>query len=137
MSTQPEAVIFDLLNGHLGALVLSPALPVAWPMVDFTPPASGMWLEAWPMMSATTKAELAFSGKADRLGLMQVTVCAPLGSGDGPSLEVAGLVAAHFAEGTRLTSGAITARVYAPAIIATPFKDGQYLRTPVTARWRA
>ncbi|GLI23488.1 hypothetical protein GGQ86_002974 [Xanthobacter flavus] len=137
MSTQPEAIIFDLLNGHLAGLSLSPALPIAWPMVDFTPPASGMWLEAWPMMSATNKGEMAFHGRADRLGLMQVTVGAPLGAGEAPALEVAGLVAAHFAEGTRLSSGSTTVRIYTPPGIATPFKDGIYLKVPVTARWRA
>ena len=137
MSTQPEAIIFDLLNGHLAGLVLSPALPVAWRMVDFTPPASGMWLEAWPMMTATTKGEMAFHGRADRTGLIQVTVVADLGAGEAPALEVSGLVAAHFAEGTLLSSGTTTLRIVAPASIATPFIDGKYLRVPVTARWRA
>ncbi len=137
MSTQPEAIIFDLLNGHLVAITLSPALLIAWPMVDFTPPASGMWLEAFPSITATNKGEMAFTGRADRLGLMQVTVVAPLQDGEAPALEVAGQIAAHFAEGTRLVSGSTTVRIYAPASVSTPFKDGKYLRTAVTARWRA
>lgn len=137
MATQPEAIIFNLLNGHLAALALSPALPIAWPMVHFQPPAAGMWLEAWPMMSATNKAEMAFTGAADRLGLMQVTVVAALGAGEAPALETAGIVAGHFAEGTQLFGGGLWVRIYAPASVSTPYKDGNVLRTVVTARWRA
>lgn len=137
MSVRPEAIIFDLLNQHLAGLTLSPALLVAWPLVDFTPPANGWWLEANPGRTATTERWMSNGAPAEHLGLMQVTVIAPLGAGHAPSLEVAGAVASRFAKGTRLTRGAVSLTIYDHPTVATPYRDDQSLRTPVIARWRA
>lgn len=137
MSVRPEAIIFDLLNAHLAGLALSPALPVAWPLVDFTPPAGGWWLEASPGRTATTERWMSNEAPAEHLGIMQVTVIAPLGSGHAPSLDVAGAVAAHFAKGTCLTQGAISLTIYEHPTVVTPYRDDMFLRTPVIARWRA
>lgn len=137
MSVRPEAIVFDLLNAHLAGLALFPVLPIAWPMVAFTPPPSGMWLEANPAFAATNDPWMANAAPAEHLGLMQITVCAQLGQGAAASIDVAGLVSTHFAKGTRLLQGATEVRIYTHSYIATPYKDELSLRTPVIARWRA
>lgn len=137
MSVRPEAIIFDLLNAHLAGLTLSPALPVSWPLVDFTPPADGWWLAANPGRTATAERWMSNEAPAEHLGLMQVTVIAPFGAGHTPSLEVAGAVAAHFAKGTRLAQGAVSLVIYEHPTVVTPYRDDLSLRTPVIARWRA
>ncbi|MBB6306220.1 DUF4128 domain-containing protein [Xanthobacter tagetidis] len=137
MSARPEATIVDLLSAKLAALVFSPAIPIAWPHVPFTPPASPrLWLEAWPMFNTTGNLFLGNGDPSLHLGIMQVTVVSPLGEGATPALGIAEQVAAHFAKGTRLQSEDVDLRIYEKPSISTPFKDEGDLRTAVSIRWR-
>lgn len=137
MSTTPEAIIQDLLLGHLATLVLSPAWPVDFPDTDFKPPSHGRWLEARLLRNTNGNLFLGNDDEARHLGLLQVAVMSPLKRGSPFALDIAGSVVAHFAKGTRLFAETFAVRVYEKPSVAQTFRDGAHLRTPVTVRWQA
>ncbi|MGU3496349.1 phage tail terminator-like protein [Xanthobacteraceae bacterium A53D] len=138
MSTRPEAIIFDLLAARLSALALSLPLPIAWPMRELKPPQSANCLEVAHLPNGARSPFLSRGSPIIHQGLLQVTVVQDLGKSPGitPILEVAGAVAAHFPPGLKLFAPSLYVVAGTPAL-ATPFKDGDSLRAPVTVPWTA
>ncbi|MGA0564170.1 phage tail terminator-like protein [Ancylobacter sp. VNQ12] len=136
MSTAPEAIIQDLLFGHLATLTPSPAWPVDFPDTEFSPPSDGRWLEARLIRNANGNLFLANDDETRHLGLLQVSVMSPIKRGSPFAMEIAGAVVDHFSKGTRLFAGTFAVRVYEKPSVAQTYRDGAYLRTPVTVRWQ-
>lgn len=135
MATTVEGKIADALLAHIGTLTLSPALPVAYPNVPFSPP-SGTYLEAAFLPNTNTNLFIGNSDPTQHQGLLQVTVIYKPANGIVKPNDIAGAIVAHFAKGTRLTSGGVTVRVYDKPSVAAPLQDADHLRIPVTVRYR-
>ena len=134
-----EATIPALLNDRLGALSLSPALPIAWPEVPFTPPSNGKYLEVQYLPNFVARDFIGSDDPHRHVGLYQVTVINPRNGGIIKPIEIAGLVAAHFPADLRLVSStpAFSLSVTSRPTVAAPFSDELNIRVPVTIRWRA
>lgn len=129
-----EATISEALIKHLADLTLSPALPVSWPNVPFTPPTSGKYLHAHHLRGPTDA--VGISAWNAHQGIFQVDVVHPATGGLIPPTNIADAVAAHFARGTRLANGEIEVRIDQPPQIAAPVTDAPYIRTPVSISYR-
>jgi hypothetical protein len=136
MATGEAAQIIDALLAHCTTLsVGSPALPIAYPEVSFTPPADGKYLQidffankpAWEGLS---------SGKLAQ-GLLQITVIWPRGHGVVAPNQNAQEVMDHFAKGTTLFDGEMKVTVNQEPWAASPITDGTIIRVPVTIPWVA
>mgnify|MGYP000125400208 CR=1 FL=1 len=138
MATAVEAKIDDALLARLAALTFSPAIPVAYPNVAFTPPA-GRHFRAFIFRNPTDRT--AFRTRVLN-GIMQVSVYSPLNEGPKPADELAGAIVAHFDPSLPwLTSEGVTVRMdpgkppYAGSAMRDP--DAAYWMVPVTINWFA
>lgn len=132
-----EASIQTALLARAASLVLSPAHPVAWPNVSFTPPASKKYLRVSHLPNTTDRL---FVGNADphrHQGILQIMVCAPLNSGEAAARELAGVVANHFPAGLTLHSGGVQVKITKRANIASALVTNTELQIPVSIEYRA
>ncbi|WP_292041068.1 MULTISPECIES: phage tail terminator-like protein [unclassified Brevundimonas] len=125
--------VTDALLSRVGSLVLSPALPVAYPGLSFTPPAGGKYLTAEVFYNAP-RWEGATSGRMDQ-GLLQITVVWPKGVATIQPITVADAVRSHFAKGTELFSNGRKVTVSQEPRIATPLIEDSRTLVPVTIPW--
>lgn len=124
--------IATALMQHVGDLEIgSPALPIAYPDVAFTPPADGKYLAVQFLANAPAWEGLS-EGRRDQ-GLLQVTVVWPKGLGVIRALDAAQDVIAHFPKGLVLSGVKITGQPYA----GSPLLDDADTRVPVTIPWAA
>lgn len=125
--------IFAALCSHLADLVLSPALPVAWPNVDFTPPANG-YLAASHFPASVNQIETGANGRDRYRGILQVSVFKKHGIGAiSGGMAAANSVAAHFDRGSYIeTAGGLFVRIRSTPFVGPGFKDGSYWQTPVS-----
>lgn len=136
MATYVETSIVEALMARLLTLTLSPALPVAWPNVEYTPPAAG-YLRATHAPNATNQVTLGTSGKNRHIGIFQVDVLLPITTGISTPMEKAGAVAAHFKRGTTLTKDGINVRIVRPPEIRPALQSLPYIQVPVIIRYQA
>lgn len=129
-----ESTIPSLLLARIGALVLSPALPVAYPDIAFTPP-TGPYLDVRYLPNSNVNLFIGNNDETQYRGLIQVTVVFPSGRGIPPVMEIAGLVADHFAKGTVLRSGSASVRIYEQPSVAPSMQDTDRVRVPVTIKY--
>lgn len=134
-----EATIPVLLNDRLEDLVLSPALPISWPEVHFTPPGDGKYLEVRFLPNFVARDYVGSTDPHRHVGLYQVSVVHPRGAGIIKAVEVAGLVSAHFPADLALDSADPEFRlvVTSKPSVAAPLTEEKSLRVPVTIPWRA
>lgn len=134
--TGREAQITDALFARVKTLVVgSPALPIAWPEVAFSPPASGKYLRiddfpnrpAWEGIS---------SGRLDQ-GLLQIMVVWPKNQGLIAPRQIAAQVIAHFPKGLAMFSGSTRVRVSREAWASSDLKDDKSVLIPITIPWTA
>lgn len=131
-----EGMIPEALLAHMAELVLTPALPVAYPDIAFTPPA-GPYLRVYFIPNGT---ERLFIGNGEpnlHQGILQVTVVFPAGQGSIKPNGVAGAIADHFGEGTQLpiTGGLI--RIDKRPSIFPAMQDTDRIQIPVSINWTA
>lgn len=92
-NTIQQALVTILNNASFG-------YPVAWPSVNFTPPATGVWLETAFSPSADLDEGLSYSDDTIPRGFFQVTVYDRPNRGVFVSVGVAESVQSLFAKGT-------------------------------------
>lgn len=115
----------------LASFAQAQGVPVAFPGVNFTPPDSGLWLEASWVPNVPLNYGIGDDGPTQERGLAVVTVCGRPGGGIGAVLALAEAVRQAFGKGTRL--GPV--RVYAkPALNQLPAEPAR-LACVVTAQW--
>jgi hypothetical protein len=136
MAATVEATIPDLLLAHLGALVLSPALPIAWPNLSFTPP-PGEYLEATFMPNTNVNLFVGNDATTQHQGLLQVTVVAKSGLGIVGPNDIAGQIVEHFAKGTRIDGQGFVLSIDEKPSVAPSIQEADRIRVPVTVRWYA
>lgn len=130
------AGVFDALLARCSELsVGSPALPVAYPEITFTPPADSRWLEV--RIFANQKAWQSISGGGMGQGLLQVTVVWPKNEGLVAPGQIADAVAGHFPNGLALFSGGHRVTLIGEPTPMSPNSDGPQVRLPVTIAWTA
>lgn len=129
-----ESTIPDLLFYHLGALVLTPALPVAYPNVAFTPP-MGPYLRADYMPNTTTRLMIKDGGMHQYMGILQVSVIWPSGVGEILARDVAVKVADHFNDTVRIPMGSGNIRIMKRPNIGRALQDADRIQIPVTIEW--
>lgn len=111
----------------------SPATPIAWPMVIYTPVAGTPYFDVRPILRAAPEhLQLATSGPALHRGILQVDAVVPDTQGESPGLRLADLVAARFPIGTTLTAGSRLLRILRTPSIAAAVKDAPWVRYPVS-----
>jgi hypothetical protein len=125
-----EAALF----ARVAALVLSPALPVAWPNVAFTKPVGG-YLRVTHVPNIARRLFIGSTDPHQRLGLLQVDVFAPLNKGASTATEIAGKVAEHFPCDFRMISDGVTARVTKAPDVAQAMADDTHWMVPVMVRY--
>lgn len=125
----------DILEGcleRLQSIGLSPVIPIAWPGVNFTPPAEGMWLEAKLFPNEPMDPSWNNDSCTIARGFFQVIVGYRPGTGEIAASTIADAVIAHFAKGTELGPVRVIKKPWrSPAI-----EDGAKSLIPVTIPYR-
>lgn len=129
------ADIQQALFARVGTLSLSPALPVAWPEVAYTPPADGKYLRV-DLFTNRPRWEGIASGRIDQ-GLLQITVIWPKGRGIVAPGAIADAIIAHFPLGLQLTHGSASVKITSQPWAASPLSEDRQLSIPVTVPWSA
>lgn len=126
--------IYDAFAARVSAFAasLTPALPVAFPGVPFTPPATGRWLEVrWFPNETTTYAIQDDPPCIVFAGMGQISVCERVGAGLA-GLSVANAAVEYFPKGTLLGVGRVEVQPWVSNVIQEPDR----IAYPVTVRWR-
>lgn len=131
-----EAAITDALFGRLRALTISPAHPIAWPNVAFTPPSSDKWLRVNQFPTVETRFAVADTGSVELRGFIQVDVFGPLNKGVTTQQAVAASVARHFRVPRRLFSGTTRIEITSARVDPGMTSDSRWM-IPVTINYRA
>lgn len=134
--TSPEARIADALLWHLAQIELTPARPVAYPGVGYSPTLGSAYLYATHLPNTVEATGLAFDAGLELRGLFQVSAFWPAGGGIIQAMDLAGAVAAHFARGNRILRGGLQVEINRPPEVAPPIEQPDWLQVPVTIRWR-
>lgn len=126
-----------ILNAFMARLttpaLTSPATPIAYPLVAFTPASGVKYLAIAPIMRAEPfHPGLGFNGYTERRGILQIDAVIPDNTGEPNGLRLAALVAARFPIGTDLVAGSRLLRLYKEPTIAAAVKDAPWVRYPVS-----
>jgi len=123
----------DILTSALDrAAALSSSPPIAWPNVQFQPPATGLWLEAKLFPNETGERFWQSEAPAEYMGFLQILVCFRPNTGIVAPTQQADAIADHFAKGVNLGPVHVRGRAsVAPAVIEEGFG---YI--PVTVQYR-
>ena len=127
-----EAQIAHALLKRLQAMTLSPPLPVAYPDVNFTKPASGMWLETSLFQAPTTGQALGFADSNSYSGFMQLTVVSPQNVGVIATLQIVAAICLWFQQGTKMWEGSTRIEIVKNPYSSSLIMDPPYTRTPIT-----
>lgn len=130
-----EAVVLNALMGYVASLGLG--LPVAWPNVDYTPPADGKYIAATFLPNGAGRVAITSGTAHRRIGLLQLTVYWPRGEGMFKPMEQAAAVADSFATDQKIVSGGTTIRITKAPDIAGPIIEEHAAQVPVTVSWEA
>lgn len=136
LPTGTEALILKALQDHLGGIVLFPALPIAYIGAGFTPPDSGMWLQANIFPAPPIEMGMADNSEIIHRGAFQVGVVDETGKGAVQATEIASIIMARFKKGTVLTSLGTTLRIINRPGISGPIQDDNQIIISVSIRYQ-
>lgn len=128
-------LIRQLYEQRLATWAAAKPIPVAWDNVKFTPPA-GPYIRASLLPADTTSIDLAGEHRG-YLGLFQLSVHVPLGSGAGAAEALADELAALFPMMLRLDSGAFWVQVTSPPSSYPGLTGDTHYMVPVRFKYRA
>lgn len=135
------AVVAQLILEHSESMAIDwPALPIAYPDVNFTPPvrpdgSAGPYLRLDLFNNAPFWEGLS-SGRIDQ-GLLQVTVVWPRAEGRIKPAEVAALVMEHWKKLTILSGSGTRVKINREPWVSSPILSEHQTETPVTIPWNA
>lgn len=136
MVTAIETRIAEGLFARLAELVLDPVLPIAYPNADFTPPVDNRWLKVTEIPAPALAFALAAGGTRDHVGVLQVDVLWPQGTGMAAPRQVADALIAHFKPGTVIYRDGAKIKI-TQAWIGQKLDDPPRMSLPVSLRYRA
>lgn len=135
MAATVEGSIMQALFARLAALVLVPALPIAWPNLTYTPPATKKYLQVLFVPNTNNRVFLGSTDPQQRLGLFQVVVHWPLNDGEANVRDTAGKVAQHFPTDMVLTADSRSIRVMAAPEVVDLLVTPVDVQIPVIVQW--
>jgi len=127
------AAVRQALEQRLDALL--PALETGWENQDFDPPSADPFQEVQLLPTEPDNPE--FGPLVVEQGILQVTLCYPLGAGPAAAAARAELVQAQFARGTSLVQGGVVVTIERTPEIGVALIDDARYRLPVRVRWYA
>jgi len=131
-----EAGIADALLYHLSLFSYSPAIPVAYPGIKYTPTPDATYIEAHFFTTPTDRLFMTTNAPHEHGGLLQLSLRTKLGLGDIASRIIAAAVLSHFAEDVPIDRNSVRVRVLGRGTAAAGRQDGAWWHTPITIRWR-
>lgn len=131
-----QSSIETALFARVASLVLSPALPVAWPNLAYDPPTTG-YLRVTHVPNVARRIFLNGSDPHQRLGLLQLDVFQPLNKSAATATELAGKVAEYFPCDLKMVSGAVTVRIAKAPDVAQAIADDAFWFVPVTCQYES
>jgi hypothetical protein len=136
VATEYETKILEALLGRLATLTLSPVVPVAWPMVGYTPGASP-YIRPWLLPGTTTQVELGSEGHNRHTGIFQVSLFWPESSaGIRRPMEAAGAIARHFRRGLDISSDGVVVRIFSPPYTSPLQQEPGWSQIPVNVPYQ-
>lgn len=105
--------------------------PVAWPNIEYSPNGTTLYLQPNILPVDTAQASLGTDGKDLTIGIFQIDVVAPAGTGRSTMPDI---VADHFARGTTLSYNNTIVKVRTVSI-APAMLEGSWYRVPVTINY--
>ena len=135
MASTIEGKIQVALFTRLAALSLSPALPIAWPDVNFAKPANGKYLEGIFIPNGAERQWIDSDGAHRFFGMLQVSVHWPSGAGSTAPTEIGGAVAGHFPADLILTEGGVSVRITKRPDVGGPITETTGAMVPVTIEY--
>ena len=131
-----ESNIEAALFAHVLALDIDGDPPLAWPNVEFTPPA-GPYIRVDHFRNANGRLFLKGSDPHLRQGILQLTVVTPLHGGPSLATGLAGSIAEHFPADLALFEEGTKVRIQAaPDVMSFDKTDVSY-DCPVSVRYEA
>ena len=130
-----EASILNAFMHRINDLGL--ALPIAWPNVDFTPPADGKYIAVSFMPNTATRVAITSGTPHRRVGLLQLSVFWPRGAGVYDPMAKADEIAAGFPADLILLGAGVRVRITKTPDIAGPLVEDHAVHIPVTVSWES
>ncbi len=125
-----------IMDARLSGLAEAEQVPVAWENVDFDPPEGGVYWRSFLLPGDPSAVGLGTAAENFHVGVYQVDVVAPAGSGWGVASESAAKVISLFKRGTDMTGSNIHLRVTS-AQPGPGLREGARFKIPVSIFYRA
>jgi hypothetical protein len=124
----------DVLDALMTQIGNGFGVPVAFPLVTFTPPANGgSYVQVHPIMRLPPNHPWLGDGGTIYGGILQAdAVVSDNGAGEPPGLALAALIKARFPRGSQVVAGQYRVQFQRVPTIAAAVKDAPYLRFPVS-----
>ena len=133
MPANTEAMILAAFMDHLGALTLTPPLPIAYPGIDYA--GEPNYLRVDFLLNPTRQVTLTDDPQQKR-GLVQVSVVWTRGEGLVKPLEAAGAIINHFSN-LVLWAGDTRIAIDREPWASSPIQEPDRVSIPVTLSWHA
>lgn len=114
----------------------SEPLRVAWENAAFKPSQGETYLRAF-LLPAQTLSEDLQGAHRGYVGIFQVSIVRPVGTGRGPALGIAAELNQLFPVNGRYTSGAVTVQIITPASAGPGIQEPESFAAPVSLQYRA
>ena len=124
-----QKAILEAFLTHLGTM--SNGVPIAWPGVNFTPPDSGLWLQASHFPNESENIAWGNDSKNRVLGFCQVSAYTRPGSGIIALSGLAEDIIAHFPKGLELAGVRVRKRPHQ----SPPITEDSEIFIPVTIHY--
>lgn len=135
MASSTHGKVMAAMNDRLMALMLSPALPIAWPNLDYTP-AGENYLRVDYLPNVTRQITMRADEPQQFMGIYQVAVIWARNMGLVDPVDTAGQIVNHF-KGLTLWADGIRITVYTEPSIDPPMIDADMVMVPVSISWNA
>lgn len=122
-----------LFESRLATWAATKGIDVAWENAHYTP-ADETYLRAFLLRGTTTSRDMAGANR-HRVGVFQVNVVAPLGSGPGAAEAIGEEICALFPAQLRLTDSTFTVLVAQPMALHTGIASEDRYTVPVSLRY--
>ena len=124
------------LESRLNSWATAQSVPVAWQNVPYSPTTGTRYVRA-AILPAETQNPIYGPDHRRLIGILQVDIVAPIGSGMGAIDTLAESICTEFARGTTLTQSGLTIIMdYSPSIGPSLIDEG-WVYTPISIRYRA
>lgn len=110
-----------------------PSLPIAYPGVNFTPPAAGQWIEVAVFRAPEANQPLG-NGRGVEQGTLQIVACTRAGLGTASLLPLVLQIRSAYPKGRAFASGH---RIVDNANVMSPQIEGDRLMLPVSMSYSA